>query len=302
VTQRWRSGVCSDAGLVRPVNEDRYYIDDERGIFAVVDGVGGNAAGETAAEIAIEVIRAELSGPDRANPDGLRQAITAANNEIHRRASANESWHGMACVLTIAVVNHERVILGHVGDSRLYLIWNGSIRKLTCDHSPVGELEDKGELSEEEAMVHPRRHEVFRDVGSRPHSPGDEEFIDTREFVLKPDAAMLLSSDGLTDLLTSGQIHELVEKYEGDPDRTAEELIDAANDAGGTDNVTAIFVAGAEFVGGNSSQMNDARQRHGITRDRSIAKKALFSGRVSFLIYGLLIGLLIGLLLALSFR
>ena len=104
----------------------------------------------------------------------------------------------MACVLTLALVEDDRLTIGHVGDSRLYLVWNGAIRKLTSDHSPVGEREDHAELSEQEAMLHPRRNEVFRDVGSVPREPGDDDFIEIRQCRFKPDAAILLCSDGLS--------------------------------------------------------------------------------------------------------
>jgi serine/threonine protein phosphatase PrpC len=291
--------------LVREGNEDRFFIDDEHGIFAVVDGVGGNAAGETAAEVAIDVLRSHLANGSGCSRESVREAITAANNEIYQRAAADEALHGMACVLTLAAVRDDKVLVGHVGDSRLYLVWNGAIRKLTSDHSPVGEQEERGELTESEAMRHPRRHEVFRDVGARPRT-AEEEFVDVKEFALKPDAAILICSDGLSDVLTAAQINQIVELYDGDPDRTARELVDAANAASGGDNVTAIFVAGADFLGAGSAEMAEARERHAITRARPGSEdekagrslRSLLTGRVAFLIYGLLIGLL----LALRFR
>ena len=124
----------------------------------------------------------------------------------------------MACVLTLALVEGEQVTIGHVGDSRLYLIGAGAIRKVTSDHSPVGEIEDAGELSEEEAMAHPRRNEVFRDVGSCPRSADEAEFIEVPQCELPDDAAMLLCSDGLSDHLTSRRIREIAERYAGDAD------------------------------------------------------------------------------------
>ena len=96
-----------------------------------------------------------------------------------------------------------RAIVGHVGDTRLYKLRRGRIEKITRDHSPVGEREDARELSERDAMQHPRRNEVYRDVGSEPHEPGDPEFIDIHEIPFEPDAALLLCSDGLTDLVDS---------------------------------------------------------------------------------------------------
>ena len=146
----------------------------------------------------------------------MRRAIAAANNRIYEMARDADDLHGMACVLTLAVVDRASMVIGHVGDSRLYLIWNGSIRKLTSDHSPVGEGEDAGELTEEEAMLHPRRNEVFRDVGTRPHDAGDDGFIEIRRCHFKPDAAFLLCSDGLSDLLPSAAIRDIVERYDGD--------------------------------------------------------------------------------------
>jgi serine/threonine protein phosphatase PrpC len=217
----------------------------------------------------------------------------------------------MACVLTLAVMHDDRVIVGHVGDSRLYLIWNGAMRKLTSDHSPVGEREDRGELTETEAMLHPRRHEVFRDVGTRHREPDDEEFVEMKEFLFKPDAAMLLCSDGLSDLITSAEMSEIIDRYDGDAERVAHDLVDAANRAGGKDNITAVFVAGSEFLGNDSPQMAEARARHSITRARegaitqvsapeaarsgtSRVRKALTS-RVAFLIYGFAIGVALAL-------
>jgi len=287
-----RSGVASDSGRVRELNEDRSFVDDERGIYLVVDGVGGHAGGDFAAEIALEVIAAELGeGPDV--EARIRRAITAANNEICTKATSDPSLRGMGCVLTLAVLREGRMTVGHVGDSRLYLIWNGGLRKLTSDHSPVGEREDRGELSEEEAMLHPRRHEVFRDVGSHPRDVADEDFIEVREFVFKPDAAVLLCSDGLTDMLTSPEILAIVEHYDGDPQQTARELVEAANEAGGLDNITAVFVAGPDFLGSASSAMQDARIRHSVTRQRPLRFATLLSGRAAFLVYGFALGILI---------
>jgi PPM family protein phosphatase len=306
----------SDSGRVRAENQDRAFADDELGIFLVVDGLGGHAAGEKAAETAVETIRAEIAASDGDARDRVRRAITAANNRVFEEAAENETWRGMACVLTLALIDDDKVIVGHVGDSRLYLTWNGAIRKLTADHSPVGEREDSGELTEAQAMAHPRRHEVFRDVGSRRRQPDEEDFIELKEFLFKPDAAMLLCSDGLSDLLTSGEILEVIERYDGDPVRVAGELVDAANVAGGTDNITAIFVAGSEFLGNSSPSAAEARARNAITRARdgaaggapeaalesrgagvlSKVARALTS-RVAFLIYGFVLGTALALLL-----
>jgi serine/threonine protein phosphatase PrpC len=294
---------------MRSENQDRAYADDELGIFLVVDGLGGHAAGEKAAETAVETIRAVMATQDGDARDRIRRAIAAANNRIFDEAAQNETWRGMACVLTLAAIADDKVIVGHVGDSRLYLTWNGAIRKLTSDHSPVGEREDSGELTEAEAMAHPRRHEVFRDVGSRRRDADEEDFIEMKEFQFKPDAAVLLCSDGLSDLLTSAEILQLIEGYEGDPAQVARELVEAANVAGGNDNVTAIFLAGGEFVGSASPAAAEARARNAITKARdgsavevgneprkSKVARALTT-RVAFLVYGFVLGVVLALVL-----
>ena len=301
----WRSATASDAGRMRAENQDRAYADDELGVFLVVDGLGGHAAGEKAAETAVEAIRAAMLAGDGDLRNRIRGAIAAANNRIFEEAVANETWRGMACVLTLAMISDDKVIVGHVGDSRLYLMWNGALRKLTSDHSPVGEREDRGELSEQEAMQHPRRHEVFRDVGSRRREPDDAEFVEMKEFLFKPDAAILLCSDGLSDLVTSAQMCEIIERYDGDPQKVARDLVEAANFAGGKDNVTAVFVAGGEFLGHGSPEMAEARARHSITRARPGAIGAdpaptsrfrtFLTSRVAFLAYGFVIGVVLAL-------
>ncbi|HEX4594759.1 MAG TPA: protein phosphatase 2C domain-containing protein, partial [Bryobacteraceae bacterium] len=236
----------------------------------------------------------------------IRNAIAMANNRIWELASENEAWRGMACVLTLAVIEDDKVIVGHVGDSRLYLMWNGALRKLTSDHSPVGEREDRGELTEQEAMQHPRRHEVFRDVGSRRREPDDVEFVEMKEFLFKLDAAILLCSDGLSDLVTSAEMCEVIERYEGDPEKVARDLVDAANLAGGKDNITAVFVAGSEFLGNGSPVMAEARARHSITRMRlgpmtgaeesALSRlRRVLTSRVAFLVYGFVIGVVLAL-------
>ena len=245
-----RAAGCSHPGLQRRTNEDRFHSDPARGIFLVVDGVGGHAAGEQAADTAVAMLRARLERETGPVDDRVREAITIANNEIHRRASLRPEWKGMGCVLTVAVVNNGGVTVGHVGDTRLYKLRRGEIVKVTRDHSPVGEREDARELSEAEAMRHPRRNEVYRDVGAEPHEPGDPDFIDLDYVPLEPDAALLLCSDGLTDSVPSTTIREIVDDYAGHPEHTVRALIDAANDAGGKDNVTAVYVEGPAFAGG----------------------------------------------------
>lgn len=244
---RFKCAGLSDTGQKRENNEDRFHIDPDRGIFLVVDGVGGHAAGEQAAETAVGLLQARLERQTGSVPDRIREAITVANNEIYRLAQSNSEWEGMACVLTVVVIEDGQATIGHVGDSRLYKIQQGEIRKVTHDHSPVGEREDQGDMTEIEAMRHPRRNQVYRDVGSEPHTPDDTDFIELVEIPFEPDTALLLCSDGLSDLLTSSQILQIVREHGDDEWAIVRALVNAANEAGGKDNVTVVFVAGERF-------------------------------------------------------
>jgi serine/threonine protein phosphatase PrpC len=239
---------ASDAGRVRAENEDRFYVDVERGIYLVADGVGGHAAGEVAATIACDVIVRRLERLTGSPAQRVREAITLANNEIVRQAASSPSYTGMTCVVTLAVVDGDGLTIGHVGDSRLYLLTPRGITKLTHDHSPVGEREDAQEISELDAMRHPRRNEVFRDVGSAWHEPDDPDFIEIIETRFDEDSAILLCSDGLSDMLATTVIERTVRQRAGDPATVAQALIDAANEAGGADNVTAVYVEGRRFA------------------------------------------------------
>ncbi len=282
-------GAASHTGRVRAQNEDRYWVDDEHGAFLVVDGMGGQAAGERAAEIAVAAIREGiLRGKPGPASVRVRNAITSANRMIFEEAQRNASETGMGCVLTLALIEGSQLTIGHVGDSRLYLLDGSSIRKITRDHSPVGESEDAGELTEGEAMTHPQRHEVFRDVGSRPRLATDEDFIEVRECEINPGTAVLLCSDGLSDHLSSSVIRGIAEGYSGDTGEVARNLVDAANRAGGRDNITAVFIAGREF-----------RAKGAITRPRFVAtrelrgRRSIWTGRAAFLSYGLLLGMVV---------
>jgi PPM family protein phosphatase len=147
----------------------------------------------------------------------------------------------MGCVITLAIVADGRLTIGHVGDTRLYKIRPDEIRKVTRDHSPVGEREDAGELPEPQAMRHPRRHEVFRDVGTALRDKDEQEFVDVIEEPLEPDAAILVCSDGLSDMVPGATIAQIVRQHAGTPERVVEALVTAANDAGGRDNVTVVY-------------------------------------------------------------
>lgn len=290
VKSRLQCAVATDIGLRRNNNEDRSYIDPERGIYAVIDGVGGHAAGEEAADCAVQVLRERLSRQTGTPEERLREAIALANNEIFERAQSRPEWAGMACVLTVALIEDDVVTVGHVGDSRLYLLRPGEITKKTNDHSPVGEREDRGEISEEDAMRHARRNEIYRDVGSAERGPEGPGFIDIIRFPMPADGALLLCSDGLTDQVTSAEIRAGIERYAPDFNAALRSLVEAANAAGGKDNVTVVFVAAPDYAA--AFEHDGAAWRP--TRDRTTtvpADSSLFVPIAIALIAGLAIGI-----------
>ena len=286
---RVSAAAASDRGRIRTGNEDRHYVDADRGIFLVVDGVGGHAAGEVAAAIAVDVITQRLDRPIGTPAQRVREAIALANNEILRQAERSPAHAGMTCVLTLALQTDDQLTIGHVGDSRLYKLTRDGLRKLTHDHSPIGEREDAQEISEADAMKHPRRSEVFRDVGSAFHEPDDPEFIEVVDATFEPDAALLLCSDGLSDMVSSAVILRTVRDQAGAPDRVVHALIAAANTAGGKDNITVVYVEGPEFA--------EATASIATTEHRS-ARDSVRRMRLTWLAAGLLVGLLGGLALS----
>ena len=290
------AAAASDRGRLRTGNEDRHYVDADRGVFLVVDGVGGHAAGEVAAAIAIDVITQRLDRPLGTPAQRVREAIALANNEILRQAERSPAHAGMTCVLTLALVADDQMTIGHVGDSRLYKFTGQGLRKLTHDHSPIGEREDAQELSERDAMKHPRRSEVFRDVGSAFHDPDDPDFIELIETTFEPDAAILLCSDGLSDMIPSTVIQRTVREHAGSPDEVVTALIDAANKAGGKDNITVLYAEGSGFASAAATTNGSANGAAATERRRGL--DSIRATSVVWLTIGLLAGGLIGLALS----
>ena len=287
---RVNAAAASDRGRIRTGNEDRHYVDVDRGVFLVVDGVGGHAAGEVAAAIAVDVITQRLERPIGTPAQRVREAIALANNEILRQAQRSPAHAGMTCVLTLALLTEDQLTIGHVGDSRLYKLTSDGLRKLTHDHSPIGEREDAQEISEADAMRHPRRSEVFRDVGSAFHEPDDPDFIELVDATFEPDEALLLCSDGLSDMISTAVILRTVREQAGAPDRVVQSLIDAANKAGGKDNITVVYAEGTGFAAASAAPDPTPEQRGAIDSARLT--------RLSWLMVGLLVGLLGGLALS----
>jgi serine/threonine protein phosphatase PrpC len=261
-----RAAARTHPGRVRANNEDLPLLDASRGVFGVIDGIGGKAGGEVAAATARDVILQRLARPVGTDAERVREAIAIANNEIYKRAAGSAEFAGMGCVVTLAIVAGDRLTIGHVGDTRLYKVRPEGMRKLTRDHSPIGEREDAGELPEPEAMRHPRRHEVFRDVGTIYRDKDEREFVDVIEDTIEPDAAILLCSDGMSDMLPANTIAHLVAQHAGAPERVVEALVAAANDAGGRDNITVVYAEMPLFA---------ERVRHGAAPVTTITETLL---------------------------
>lgn len=237
----------TDTGKRRTNNEDAFVaerLDDGTVLAIVIDGVGGYEGGEVATEIAQKEIPSYLKEFNRGERlELLKQAVVCANNAIFDRRQLDTARPNMSCVLTSALIDADRKVIDmvHVGDTRMYQYHNGELFKLSHDHSYVGYCEEIGELTEEQAMHHPRRNEISRSVGEERHGVNDQSFLDAEEFPLLPNSTFLLCSDGLTDMITSKQIIAILEQNLSLEEKV-QALIDAANEAGGKDNVTVVLV------------------------------------------------------------
>jgi serine/threonine protein phosphatase PrpC len=224
--------VASDTGRRRRRNEDNYIVAPP--LFAVADGMGGAQAGEVASRLAASALETDES-------DGLQgleridALIQEANRRIYDRASTDPSASGMGTTMTVALVEGMTVAIGHVGDSRAYLVRGDQMEQLTEDHSLVNELMKTGKLSEEEAHVHPQRSVITRAVGTDPDVDVDGFTIEAEE-----GDVFLLCSDGLPDMVEDEEILELVHANRDDLEKAVRSLVAAANRGGGEDNITAV--------------------------------------------------------------
>ncbi len=237
---------ASDLGRQRQGNEDNYFVRSP--LFVVADGMGGAQAGEVASEMAVDSFDAGL--PDGSVADALVRIIQDANRRIHDRSRSDEQAAGMGTTCTAAYVGESEVTIAHVGDSRAYLWRGGELTRLTRDHSLVGELVARGKLTEEQAEAHPQRSVITRALG-----PEAEVQVDVESFAACDGDVYLLCSDGLTSMIHEGGVRPVLEHMES-LERTGRELIAAANDAGGRDNITVILfkLEEIEAAGGDGGE------------------------------------------------
>ncbi|MET0800135.1 MAG: Stp1/IreP family PP2C-type Ser/Thr phosphatase [Actinomycetota bacterium] len=227
---RMEVGVASDIGQVREGNEDSYLV--EAPLYAVADGMGGHRGGEVASNLALDTIEAMF----RAGDGTLADQVRAANRAVHERSLQDRRVSGMGTTVTAVVVEDATVRLAHVGDSRAYLLRAGDLRQITADHTLVARMVTAGEISRQEADVHPHRNVLTRSIGTEASVKVDED-----DLALLDDDRLLLCSDGLTDMVSEDQIKAILEA-EPDPQRAANRLVKAANRAGGVDNITALLL------------------------------------------------------------
>lgn len=236
----------TDVGRQRRDNQDTFVCqplwNDAQVLLAVIDGVGGYAGGAEAAALAREAIVRYMAAPTGDTLTMLREAVVFANNQIVAGRQENPVLARMSCVLTVATADAQTrsVCFVHVGDTRLYRFRNGCLEKLTHDHSLVGVREDAHQLTEQEAMRHPRRNEILRDIGSRNHRIDDPDFLESDIAEFAPGDVLLLCSDGLTDMLTRAQLTAVLGQAIS-VDEQVNELIHQANEHGGQDNITVVL-------------------------------------------------------------
>lgn len=238
---------ATNQGMVRTNNEDTYICqkiwDESHILCAAIDGLGGYEGGEIAAELArttiikhLEVFASKKIG------ELLKASLIAANNEIIRQHEARPKVSQMGCVASVGIIDLSQGIISiaHVGDSRIYQFVNGELKKLTHDHSLVGYREETGELSEEDAMNHPKRNVIDKFLGEQHLNFDSESYVEVSVWPIIGDTQYLFCSDGLTDLVTSKQIANILSSGLTVEDKVMS-LISSANDAGEKDNITVVL-------------------------------------------------------------
>jgi len=241
---KWKHAGRSDVGKVRQGNEDSLFASEERGVFIVADGMGGHVAGEVASQIVAETVG---PGVSEAVAKGLSGAelesrmldlIEEANKAILERADNEPEKRGMGTTLTLlALVPEGEYVMHQVGDSRGYLLRDGTLSQVTRDHTVVQQQVERGALTPEQARDHPLSHILTRALGTEPNVDAD-----TYGATFQLGDTFLLCSDGLSGMVTDEELEEILSTPGSDLQGIADALIDAANAAGGMDNITAIVV------------------------------------------------------------
>jgi len=224
-------------GKVRSSNQDAFGYRVEAGVFVVCDGMGGAAAGEVASQVTVDSVLKGLAEVHSAKAPRsvLEDVVVTANRTVHAKAKRDPKLHGMGTTLVVLVLSTDQAWIAHVGDSRCYRFRNGQLERLTKDHSLVDEQVRLGQLTQEEADSSPFRNVITRAIGTQ-----ESVTADVSEFPLIPGDLFLLCSDGLTREVSDEQIAHLLEGN-SDLEATCLALVEAANEAGGRDNITCLL-------------------------------------------------------------
>lgn len=242
----------TDVGKKRKGNEDSLFLNPDQKLFVVADGMGGHAAGEVASKVAVDSINEfvcltggdeEITWPfgldENISYDGnrLKTAIRYANRKVLEATKEKSEYEGMATTVAAVLVDGDTANLGHVGDSRVYLVRDGEITQLTSDHSWVNEQIQSGVISPDQARTHPLRNVVTRALGGKPDLQ-----VDMQQHKAKAGDILLLCSDGLTTMITDEDIVRVVREAGGDVEKAAPALVASANAKGGEDNITVLLI------------------------------------------------------------
>ena len=239
-------GSGSDAGRVRDLNEDHFLVrtsDGSKGnLFLVADGMGGHQKGEIASQLAADIVAQSYYRLRGSPPDAISAAIRKANDTIYNQASTNPDLKGMGTTLTALVLDRDNAIVAHIGDSRAYLVRNGTIQQITRDHSWVAERVRQGLLTPEEAKNHRWRNVITNALGSRA-----EVRIDMTATKVQAGDLIVLCTDGLPTMVPDDEIRRVAAEF--DPPQAVETLIREAVETGGQDNITVVVVRIEEVPG-----------------------------------------------------
>jgi serine/threonine protein phosphatase PrpC len=242
----------SDVGRKRKGNEDSLYVNPEQKLFVVADGMGGHAAGEIASKVAVDAINEfvcltggdeEITWPfgldENISYDGnrLKTAIRHANRKVLEATKEKSEYEGMATTVAAVLVDGDVANIGHVGDSRIYLLTPTEFTQLTSDHSWVNEQIQSGVISPDQARSHPLRNVVTRALGGR-----TDLAVDMQTRKMNGGELLLICSDGLTTMVADDEIEAVLRAANGDVEKGVQDLVGVANDHGGEDNITVVLI------------------------------------------------------------
>lgn len=245
-----RFAAISDKGRVRDLNEDSYRVitgqKEVPNTFIIADGMGGHSSGEVASDMAVEFAKnyilnnSKLFSNEESILDEIKVLMEEANKAIYEKASKSKETLGMGTTFIIAIALNNKLYIGHVGDSRVYLIRNDSIKRLTIDHSYIEELVKNGSITREEAQNHPKKNIITRALGSN-----NNVLVDTLSSCIDENDIFVLCTDGLTNMLPEYKIMEIILEND-DLNDSCNELVKLANEKGGDDNITIIIMKSAK--------------------------------------------------------